>query len=72
MLAGLSHDALTVTDDLAPRLLGLPVAPDLDADSVSRIVAIVADIVARQQALQPAGDDSHWSSKAISASGSIR
>ncbi len=33
---------LPVTDALAPRLLGLPMAPDLDALSVVRVVAAVA------------------------------
>ncbi len=36
--AELPRDALPVTDDLAPRLLGLPVAPDLSEAAVQRVV----------------------------------
>ena len=41
--SGLPHAGLAVTDDLAPRLIGLPVAPDL----TDAVMARVADAVAR-------------------------
>jgi len=40
--AGCSSDALPVTEELAPRLLGLPFAVDLDEQAVERIGAAVA------------------------------
>jgi dTDP-4-amino-4,6-dideoxygalactose transaminase len=36
--ADLAHDDLDVTEMLAPRPLGLPVAPDLSEASIRRIV----------------------------------
>jgi dTDP-4-amino-4,6-dideoxygalactose transaminase len=38
----MGHDALPVTEAIAPCLLGLPTGPDLTAGQVSRIVAILA------------------------------
>jgi hypothetical protein len=32
------HDALPVTEQIAPLLLGLPVAADLPANDISRVV----------------------------------
>ena len=40
--AGCSSDPLPVTEELAPRLLGLPFAVDLDEQAVERIGAAVA------------------------------
>jgi dTDP-4-amino-4,6-dideoxygalactose transaminase len=39
----LPRDVLTVTDDLAPHTLGLPVATDLHETTIARIVATVAE-----------------------------
>ena len=36
-------DALPVTDALAPRLVGLPMAPDLDAAAIARVVAALRE-----------------------------
>lgn len=44
----LPHDPLPVTERVAPAVLGLPVAPDMSADEVARVVA------ALRQALAPA------------------
>jgi dTDP-4-amino-4,6-dideoxygalactose transaminase len=43
--ANLPRDALGVTDDIAPCLLGLPMAPDLDDATIVRIVEVLADAV---------------------------
>jgi dTDP-4-amino-4,6-dideoxygalactose transaminase len=40
--ADCAREPLPVTDALAPRLIGLPMAPDLDSGSVARVVAAVA------------------------------
>jgi dTDP-4-amino-4,6-dideoxygalactose transaminase len=40
--AGCSSDPLPVTEELAPRLIGLPFAVDLDERAVARIAAAVA------------------------------
>jgi dTDP-4-amino-4,6-dideoxygalactose transaminase len=37
-----AHDALGVTDALAPRLLGLPMASDMAAADIARVVAAVS------------------------------
>lgn len=47
IFSDVGRDPLPVTDDLAPRLLGLPVAPDLPAQTVARIVAVVAALANR-------------------------
>jgi dTDP-4-amino-4,6-dideoxygalactose transaminase len=39
--ADCAREPLHVTDALAPRLLGLPMAPDLEASAVARVVAAV-------------------------------
>jgi dTDP-4-amino-4,6-dideoxygalactose transaminase len=39
---GCSSDPLPVTEELAPRLLGLPFAVDLDERAIARIAAAVA------------------------------
>jgi dTDP-4-amino-4,6-dideoxygalactose transaminase len=39
------RDALPVTDELAPRLLGIPVAPDLREDDIDAIVSIAAGVL---------------------------
>jgi dTDP-4-amino-4,6-dideoxygalactose transaminase len=36
-----SRDALSVTDRVAPLVIGLPVAPDLAASDVARVVAAI-------------------------------
>ncbi len=40
--ASVERDRLDTTDDLAPRLIGLPTAPDLDASSIRRVVEAIA------------------------------
>jgi dTDP-4-amino-4,6-dideoxygalactose transaminase len=40
--AGFPSDSLPVTDDLAPRLIGLPVWVDLDDDAVTGVLAAIA------------------------------
>lgn len=42
-LAGVPADELKVTEAIAPRLLGLPVAPDLDPAAIRRVADIVRD-----------------------------
>lgn len=44
--ADLPRDSLRATDDLAPRLIGLPSAPDLGDDVISRVARAVAACVA--------------------------
>jgi dTDP-4-amino-4,6-dideoxygalactose transaminase len=46
--AGCSSDPLPVTEELAPRLLGLPFAVDLEGRAVQRIGAAVADGLGRR------------------------
>jgi dTDP-4-amino-4,6-dideoxygalactose transaminase len=46
--AGCSSDPLPVTEELAPRLLGLPFAVDLEGWAVQRIGAAVADGLGRR------------------------
>jgi len=41
--ADLPRESLEVTESLAPRILGLPVAPDLNEATIARIVASVAE-----------------------------
>jgi dTDP-4-amino-4,6-dideoxygalactose transaminase len=41
--ANCPRDPLPVSDRLAPSLLGLPMAPDLSAAAVDRVVAAVLD-----------------------------
>jgi dTDP-4-amino-4,6-dideoxygalactose transaminase len=43
--ANLPRDALDVTDDIAPCLLGLPMAPDLEDATIVRVVGVLADAV---------------------------
>jgi len=38
----LPRDALDVTDDIAPCLVGLPMAPDLDEETIGRVVTALA------------------------------
>lgn len=47
-LSDAPREALTITEQLAPRLLGIPVAPDLALDSISRIVSLIAQAVGRR------------------------
>jgi dTDP-4-amino-4,6-dideoxygalactose transaminase len=42
-LTGVAHESLNATEELAPRLLGLPVAPDLSEAAITRVVAALAD-----------------------------
>jgi len=42
ILHDVGRDALTTTDELAPRLLGLPMAPDLEPQTIARIAAAIA------------------------------
>jgi len=44
--SGTPHDQLPITADLAPRLLGLPMAPDLSDVAISQVVGAVAAAVA--------------------------
>ena len=44
-----SRDALDVTDHLAPLLIGLPVAPDLTAADVARVVAALEAGISRSR-----------------------
>ncbi len=46
--AGRPYDELRVTDGVAPRLLALPVAPDLSAAEIHRVVTAVVDGVTRR------------------------
>ncbi len=39
--AGAARDTLGVTEDLAPRLIGLPMAPDLTEQEIARVAAAV-------------------------------
>ena len=41
--AGASRDALGVTENLAPRLLGLPMAPDLGEREIGRVAVAIAE-----------------------------
>ncbi len=41
---GFPHDGLPVTEDLAPRLIGLPVAPDLEENTISEVVQCLSPI----------------------------
>lgn len=41
---GAAADPLPVTDRLAPRLLGLPAAPDLDLATITRIVSVILSV----------------------------
>jgi len=41
--AALPHDALPVTDALAPCLIGLPLAPDLADVQIGRVTSVLAD-----------------------------
>ena len=40
-----SRDELAVTDDLLPRLVGLPMAPDITDEAIARTVEVVASAV---------------------------
>lgn len=42
VLHDIARDALPVTDELAPRLLGLPMAPDLEPQTIRRIAQTIA------------------------------
>jgi dTDP-4-amino-4,6-dideoxygalactose transaminase len=46
-LAGCAREDLPVTDDLAPRILGLPMAPDLPEASIRRVVEALVSAVQR-------------------------
>ena len=41
--ADVLHGSLEVTETLAPRILGLPVAPDLTEDAIGRVVAALVE-----------------------------
>jgi dTDP-4-amino-4,6-dideoxygalactose transaminase len=45
--ADLPSDDLSITDDLAPRLLGLPTAPDLAKSAIRHTVAALAEAIRR-------------------------
>ena len=40
--SGCAHEDLPVTEDIAPRLLGLPMAPDLSSESIRRVARAAA------------------------------
>ncbi|MFZ1108342.1 MAG: DegT/DnrJ/EryC1/StrS family aminotransferase [Rhodomicrobium sp.] len=38
------HTSLTATDDVAPRVLGLPLAPDLSEQKIARVASALAEV----------------------------
>ena len=44
----LPRDSVDVTQSLAPRLIGLPMACDLTADAIERVVATIGEAVAHE------------------------
>lgn len=47
LYTGAARDTLAVTDDLAPRLIGLPMAPDLAEADIARVAAAVIEGLGR-------------------------
>jgi len=45
----LEHDALDVTNEMAPRIIGLPVAPDLSAEAIDAVVSALCGGVAQRR-----------------------
>lgn len=46
---GVAHESLDATEELAPNLLGLPLAPDLSEAAITRVVSSLADGVNGQR-----------------------